>query len=265
MKKSNFNLTKDNCQGRIYSINKVNSYNHYPLRAPRLGGFILDFDTVARLWYTEIMNYKDILKSDYFKATYTQIEEMKKDFPVNHGFIHIRNVLAHAKELAREFGLTNPQRKNLYIACVLHDIGYLSGRKDHAESGAILAREYLSKCGLKQTDISVICSAIALHGGKDKAAFLCPVARCLAIADKMDLTRDRYDQANPSYDVSIFDNIYKSNFKVTDGGICLTITVSPAFDKAAFLSTYFGQKLTSFLALAATTLSSTPHLTFKNL
>lgn len=211
------------------------------------------------------MNYKDILKSDYFKATYTQIEEMKKDFPVNHGFIHIRNVLAHAKELAREFGLTNPQRKNLYIACVLHDIGYLGGRKDHAESGAILARECLSKCGLKQTDISVICSAIALHGGKDKAAFLCPVARCLAIADKMDLTRDRYDQANPSYDVSIFDNIYKSNFKVTDGGLCLTLTVSPAFDEAAFLSTYFGQKLTAFLALAATTLNATPNLSFKKL
>lgn len=219
----------------------------------------------ARLLYTKVMNYKDILKSDYFKATYTQIEEMKKDFPVNHGFVHIRNVLAHAKELAREFKLTIRQRKNLYIACVLHDIGYLGGRKDHAESGAILAREYLSRGGLKQTDISVICSAIALHGGKDKAAFLCPVARCLAIADKMDLTRDRYDQTNPSYDVSIFDNIYKSNFKATDGALCLTLTVSPAFNEAAFLSTYFGQKLTAFLTLAATTLSSTPHLSFKKL
>ena len=39
------------------------------------------------------MNYLDIVNSDYFKETYSKIEEMKKDFPVNHGFIHVNNVI----------------------------------------------------------------------------------------------------------------------------------------------------------------------------
>ena len=45
------------------------------------------------------MNYIDILNSDFFKQTYLQIEELKKDYPVNHGFIHIHNVINNSKKL----------------------------------------------------------------------------------------------------------------------------------------------------------------------
>ena len=56
------------------------------------------------------MDYKEILKSDYFKETYAKIEELKKDFYVNHGFIHINGVINNAKYLADLFCL-NPKQK----------------------------------------------------------------------------------------------------------------------------------------------------------
>jgi len=44
------------------------------------------------------MNYKDILVSEYFNTSYAEIEELKKDFYVNHGFIHINGVINNANE-----------------------------------------------------------------------------------------------------------------------------------------------------------------------
>ena len=41
------------------------------------------------------MNYIDIQNTDFFQNSYSKIEELKKDFPVNHGFIHIKNVIKH--------------------------------------------------------------------------------------------------------------------------------------------------------------------------
>ena len=43
------------------------------------------------------MDYKDVLKSDYFNETYAKIEELKKDFYVNHGFVHVDGVINNAK------------------------------------------------------------------------------------------------------------------------------------------------------------------------
>ena len=57
------------------------------------------------------MNYSDILNSKYFIEIYTKIEEMKKDYPVNHGFIHINNVIRNAKRLVNIF-LDNEDESN---------------------------------------------------------------------------------------------------------------------------------------------------------
>ena len=77
------------------------------------------------------MDYVDILKSDYYKETYSKIEELKKDFYVNHGFIHIDGVIKNADYLADLFCLTRKQKELLLIASALHDVGYLMGREDH--------------------------------------------------------------------------------------------------------------------------------------
>lgn len=137
------------------------------------------------------MDYKDILKSDYFKETYATIEELKKNFYVNHGFIHIDGVISNAKYLADLLGLDPKQKELLLIASALHDVGYLMGREDHAKNGGIVAKEYL-KDKMNEDDVRVICTAIARHGGKEEEDYECPISRCLILADKLDFTKRRY-------------------------------------------------------------------------
>lgn len=168
------------------------------------------------------MNYQDILKSSYFKKTYSEIEELKKDYYVNHGFIHINNVIENAKYLADIFSLTPKQKELLLIASVLHDIGYLNGREEHAKKGGMLAKDYL-KNKLLEEDINLICSAIANHGGKKESDYLCPVSMCLILADKLDFTKLRYkDDGKEHSSLPLFQSVEKvllikednSNFKL---------------------------------------------------
>lgn len=205
------------------------------------------------------MNYIDIRKSEYYINTYSKIEEIKKDFPVNHGFVHINHVINYAKQLSRLYGLNNHEKKLLYIACSLHDIGYVNGREDHAKSGSIMAREYLGKSNLTLKDIDIICNAIANHGGKKKEDFLEPVSRCLAIADKMDFTRSRYDINNTQYNITTFKNIIKTELSINNNCYILNILVTPQFSEAEFNNDYFGKKLNNFLHL----LSSTFNMEYK--
>ena len=170
------------------------------------------------------MNYKDIINSSFFKETYTKIEELKKDFYVNHGFIHIDNVMNNAKNLAELFNLTQKQIELLLIASALHDIGYLKGREHHAQNGGVLAYEYLNN-KMPSEDVEIICRAISSHGGKEENDFICPVSMCLILADKLDFVKNRYkDDGKEHKNLPVFLTIEKTKLtKVADGEYVLNI------------------------------------------
>ena len=149
------------------------------------------------------MTYQDILKSDFFFETYSKIEFEKRNFPVNHGFVHIWHVLCNARKLAKFFNLNAHEEELLYIACTLHDIGYIMGREDHAKNGEIAARQFL-KDKLPQEDIDTICTAIANHGGHEQKDYEEKVSLCLVLADKMDFVKTRYREDEKHASVKSF-------------------------------------------------------------
>ena len=196
------------------------------------------------------MKYNDILNSDYFKNTYKKIEEMKKDFPVNHGFIHIENVVENAKRLALTFNLNIKQKELLLIACLLHDIGYLEGREDHAGNGAILAEHYLKKNNFNREDIVIICNAIRNHGGKKFEDFVDPVSMCLAIADKLDFISKRYNLSMLEENkAKVFSNILDSVLEYKDNQIILKIFVNREFVESLFQKENYFIKLNNLLMI----------------
>ena len=75
------------------------------------------------------------------------------------------------------------------IAALLHDIGMINGRENHAERSKEMAKAYLKKYGLDDMELSVIAGAIGCHSGDDKIVNLVDAA--LMMGDKMDITRGR--------------------------------------------------------------------------
>ena len=96
------------------------------------------------------------------------------------------------------------------IAGILHDIGNAINRKHHAETGALLAYNILSKKGMDTSDIIQIISAIGNHdesagGAKDV------LSAALIIADKSDVRRNRVRNK----DKTSFDIHERVNYAVT--------------------------------------------------
>lgn len=196
------------------------------------------------------MNYIDILNSEYFKDTYTKIEEIKKDYPVNHGFVHINNVIKNAKRLANVFNLSKRQEELLLIACTLHDIGYLEGRDDHALNGSKLATKYLKENEFKDEEIELISNAIKNHGGKKEEDFLEPISMCLTIADKLDFIYSRYDKnrIKDNY-TNIFPNILDTYMNYNNYSLTLNIVTNQKFDIKIFENENYYNKLINFMEL----------------
>lgn len=190
------------------------------------------------------MNYKDIQKTAFYNDIYSKVEELKKDYPVNHGFLHVNHVLSNAKKLSKTFKLNNNQKRLLYIACALHDIGYLKGRENHAESGKEMASEFLADKGFSQKDIFIICDAIARHGGKELDDYKSPISLCLVLADKLDFVGSRYNPNIVGYPVNpIYLAIQKLDLEVGEDEIVLNFIVKQGFDADEFIKGHFGRKL----------------------
>lgn len=204
------------------------------------------------------MNYIDIINSDYFRQTYSKVEEIKKDYPVNHGFIHINNVIKNAKRLAKTFKLTKNEKELLLVACTLHDIGYLSGRDDHAQNGSIIAKEILKIWDFNNSDIEIITNAIKNHGGKQKEDFQDRVSMCLIIADKLDFINSRYDKSKlkESY-LKIFPNINDTYLDYKNNKLILNIFINQNFSLEDFQESNYYNKLNNFLNLLSQHLNCT--------
>lgn len=209
------------------------------------------------------MNYRDIQKTQFYKDTYSTIAELKKDFSVNHSFLHVNHVVAQAKKLANLFDLDNNQRRLLYVACVLHDIGYLEGREEHAKNGAICARKFLTENNFDPKDIDIICSAIANHGGKRESDLDDTLSMCLCIADKLDFCKTRYNRHIPGHEVNqTFLGIERNTLKFCNNVLVLEVFVNKKFSREYFLNDYFGKKLNTFLGLVAAKFRTTYEIKF---
>lgn len=141
------------------------------------------------------MTYKEILSEDFFFNTYSEIEYLKRNYPVNHGFVHVWHVIENAQKLAKMFNLSEKESEILLISATLHDIGYILGREDHAKNGSILACEFLQN-KLPDNEIEMVCNAIASHGGKEQENYENRINLCLILADKFDFVGTRYREDN---------------------------------------------------------------------
>ena len=76
------------------------------------------------------------------------------------------------------------------IAGLLHDIGNVINRWDHAQSGAFLAHDILKTRDFDYKDVVEIIAAIGHHDEKT-AAPVTPIAAALILADKSDVRTSR--------------------------------------------------------------------------
>ena len=107
-----------------------------------------------------------------------------------HSFPHVEKVAEVAAVILTELGYDQRTAELARIAGIMHDIGNVINRTDHAQSGAVMAFRLLDKLSMPAEEICSIVSAIGNHD-EATAQPLDPISAALIIADKTDVRRSR--------------------------------------------------------------------------
>lgn len=145
-----------------------------------------------------------------------------------HSYAHVNRVANLSQKILLELGYSEREAELAKIAGILHDIGNMVNRNDHAQSGALLSYRILENMHADPEDIATIIAAIGNHD--EGTAFpVNPVAAALILADKSDVRCSRVR----NQDFSKFDihdrvnySVKKSELKIKKDShieLCLTI------------------------------------------
>jgi len=117
-----------------------------------------------------------------------------------HGVRHVTLVSRIARNVLRYLEFDEEHQELAAIAGYLHDIGNVISRYDHALTGAMLARDLLTRMGMPPADVAIIMGAIGSHGddGGRLGEAVHPVGAALILADKSDVHRSRVRNPDPN-------------------------------------------------------------------
>ena len=202
--------------------------------------------TVDRGWIGEKKVDLEQIKSDPYilalmKMSDRQIEVMGY---TEHGLRHANITSDYAMKICRSLGLNDYETETASIATYLHDIGNLTGRENHGQTGAVLVGQFLLSYGAKPDQLAEILTAISNHDDDPPIIATKTTAICI-IADKADVNHTRVRKtANIQTDIHDRVNfaVLDSVIEVSEGFIILNLTLNPSIAQAAdYLEIFAGR------------------------
>ena len=139
----------------------------------------------------EKVTFDEIRKNDEIKA---YIENGNRNLGeigfTEHGFPHAKRSANYAGNILQSLGYDERMCELARIAGYMHDIGNVVNRANHAQSGALMAFNILTRLGMPPEEVALISAAIGNHD-EGTAAAVNPIAAALILADKGDVRRTR--------------------------------------------------------------------------
>lgn len=107
-----------------------------------------------------------------------------------HSFAHVEKTASTSAMILTTLGYDERTVELARIASIMHDIGNVINRADHAQSGAVMAFRLLDNLNMPASEICSIISAIGNHD-EGTGLPLDPISAALIIGDKTDVRRSR--------------------------------------------------------------------------
>ena len=157
-----------------------------------------------------MLTYDEVSKSEKIKTYIIRADESLGALGfTEHSFSHVIHVARTAGYILETMGFDSRTVELAKIAGYLHDIGNLVNRKDHSQSGAVMAWSILNDMGCDPEEIATIVTAIGNHD-EGTGVPVNAVAAALILADKADVRRSRVRNT----DISTFDIHDRVNYSV---------------------------------------------------
>jgi len=164
-----------------------------------------------------MLTYKQITSNEAIKTYIIRADESLDALGyTEHSFAHVIHVAEMAGDILSTMGFDLHSVELAKIAGYLHDIGNLVNRKEHSQSGALMAWNILQEMQCDPADIATIVTAIGNHD-EGTGVPVNPVAAALILADKADVRRSRVRNT----DIATFDKHDRVNYSVTDSQLII--------------------------------------------
>lgn len=157
-----------------------------------------------------MLTYEEITQSEAIKTYIIRADESLAALGfTEHSFAHVIHVAQTAGYILETLGYDARTVELAKIAGYLHDIGNLVNRKDHSQSGAVMAWSILNDMGCDPAEVATIVTAIGNHD-EGTGVPVNAVAAAMILADKADVRRSRVRNT----DSSTFDIHDRVNYSV---------------------------------------------------
>ena len=157
-----------------------------------------------------MLTYEEVTKNEAIRTYIIRADESLVALGfTEHSFAHVVHVANTAGYILETLGYDDRTVELAKIAGYLHDIGNLVNRKDHSQSGAVMAWSILNDMGCDPGEIATIVTAIGNHD-EGTGVPVNAVAAALILADKADVRRSRVRNS----DISSFDIHDRVNYSV---------------------------------------------------
>ncbi|MBQ8840079.1 MAG: HD domain-containing protein [Clostridia bacterium] len=174
-----------------------------------------------------MITYNDIKHNEKIRAYIKKADEslLALGF-TEHGFAHVTLVAERAGKILQALGYDEKTIELAKISAFMHDIGNIVNRREHSQSGAVMAFRILDNLNLEPNDIADIVTAIGNHDeGTGEAVN--PISASLIIADKTDVrrTRVRVKPTDASFDIHdrVNYSVYESHLDVDKEAKTITL------------------------------------------
>lgn len=159
-----------------------------------------------------MLTYNEIIKNEAIKTYIIRADKSLEALGfTEHSFAHVMHVAETAGYILKTLGYDDRTVELTKIAGYLHDIGNLVNRKDHAQSGAMMAWSILNDMGCDAAEVATIVTAIGNHD-EGTGVPVNTVAAAMILADKADVRRSRVR----NNDISKFDIHDRVNYSVKE-------------------------------------------------
>ena len=157
-----------------------------------------------------MLTYNEITNSEAIKTYIIRADESLGALGyTEHSFAHVMHAAETAGYILETMGYDERTVELAKIAGYLHDIGNLVNRKDHSQSGAVMAWSILNDMGCDPAEVATIVTAIGNHD-EGTGVPVNAVAAAMILADKADVRRSRVRNT----DMSTFDIHDRVNYSV---------------------------------------------------
>ena len=195
-----------------------------------------------------MLTYEEITRSEAIKTYIIRADESLEALGyTEHSFAHVMHVAETAGYLLETLGYDQRTVELAKIAGYLHDIGNLVNRKDHSQSGAVMAWSILNDMDCDPTEMATIVTAIGNHD-EGTGVPVNAVAAAMILADKADVRRSRVRNK----DLATFDihdrvnySVRESTLKINQGKslVKLKLTVDTKFGSVMDYFEIFMQRM----------------------